>query len=58
MKCKCGFNFAGPGEYRNCEAFITARGRSGIICPECGRAYVDGRETWIKIDSTEKENAK
>ena len=44
MKCSCGFRFAGPGEFRYCEAFVTAKGKSGIICPICGRAYIDGRE--------------
>ncbi len=44
MKCKCGFKFANPGEFRNCEAFITSDGRSGVICPKCGRSYIDGRE--------------
>jgi len=43
MKCyKCGFKFAGPGEFRNCEAFIDGDGRSGVICPECGTKYVNG----------------
>lgn len=41
MDCKCGFKFSGPGEFRNCEAFITADGRSGIVCPKCGKAFVD-----------------
>lgn len=43
-KCSCGFKFAGAGEYRNCEAFITDKGKGGIICPKCNKAYVDGRE--------------
>ena len=42
MQCKCGFKFAGPGEFRNCEAFITKQGQGGIICPKCGQAYVNG----------------
>lgn len=42
MKCACGFKFSGPGEFRNCNAFITKKGKSGIICPICGRHYVDG----------------
>ena len=41
--CKCGFKFAGAGEYRNCEAFIT-EGKSGVTCPDCGKHYVDGQE--------------
>jgi hypothetical protein len=53
MNCKCGFKFSGPGEFRNCEAFITKDGRSGIICPKCGIAYVDGVE--VKIKFTNKE---
>ena len=43
-KCKCGFKFSNPGEFRNCEAFITDKGESGIICSECNTAYVDKRE--------------
>ena len=42
MKCDCGFKFSGPGEYRNCGAFITEDGQSGVICPECGSKYVNG----------------
>lgn len=42
MLCDCGFKFSGPGEFRNCEAFITAEGHSGVICPGCGQAYVGG----------------
>ena len=26
MICKCGFEFANPGEFRNCEAFVTDGG--------------------------------
>jgi DNA-directed RNA polymerase subunit RPC12/RpoP len=44
MKCKCGFEFAGPGQFRNCEAFVTEQGQSGVICPECGTRYVNGQE--------------
>ncbi len=47
-KCKCGFKFAGPGEFRNCEAFVTIKGESGIICPKCKRAYVNGQEVKLK----------
>ncbi len=46
MKCKCGFKFAGAGEFRNCEVFITDRGESGIICPDCGAKYI-GSEDFI-----------
>jgi hypothetical protein len=42
MKCICGFKFSGPGEFRNCEAFITIMGQSGVVCPKCGRQYVNG----------------
>jgi hypothetical protein len=44
MKCKCGFQFSGPGEYRNCEAFITKDGKGGVICPKCKKTYIDGVE--------------
>jgi len=44
MKCKCGFKFSNPGEFRNCEAFITDKGESGIICPKCNTAYVHWQE--------------
>ena len=43
MKCICGFEFAEPGEFRNCEAFI-ADGKGGIVCPDCNRKYIDGVE--------------
>jgi len=39
-KKKCGFKFSGPGEFRNCEAFVTKDGRSGVICPKCGARYI------------------
>ena len=42
MECKCGFKFSGPGEFRNCDAFIDHRGKGGIICPKCGKMYIDG----------------
>ena len=44
MKCKCGFKFAGPGEFRNCDAFIDENNQGGIICPKCKTAYVNGKE--------------
>lgn len=47
-KCKCGFKFAGAGEFRNCEAFITTDGKSGVTCPKCDRKYVDGQEIVLK----------
>ena len=43
-KCECGFKFAGPGEFRNCSAFIDANGEGGVICPECGKKYIVGDE--------------
>lgn len=39
MNCHCGFQFAGPGEFRNCEAFILD-GKSGVICPVCKKQYI------------------
>ena len=42
MECKCGFEFSGPGEFRNCEAFVTKEGKSGVVCPECGDCWGDG----------------
>jgi hypothetical protein len=51
-KCRCGFKFSGPGEFRNCDAFVTEQGESGIICPECGRCYVNGNE--VKINEEKK----
>ena len=44
MTCVCGFKFAGPGEFRNCEAFVTEQGDSGVICPKCRKAWVNGQE--------------
>ena len=48
MTCECGFKFADPGEFRNCEAFVTTDGMGGIICPKCGKVYVDGLE--VKVE--------
>lgn len=42
MNCECGFRFSAAGEFRNCNAFITQDGKSGIVCPKCGRHYVMG----------------
>ena len=53
MKCKCGFKFSGPGEFRNCDAFITDKGESGIVCPKCKKAYVDGKK--VKLIKMEYE---
>lgn len=54
MTCRCGFEFAGPGEFRNCSAFIAESGRSGVICPRCGRQYV-GEELVSEEDEDEKK---
>ena len=48
MNCSCGFKFAGPGEFRNCEAFINSEGKGGVTCPNCGKHYVDGREVILE----------
>jgi hypothetical protein len=48
MKCKCGFQFAGPGEFRNCNAFIDGDGDSGVICPKCGKRYVNKKGDWLE----------
>jgi hypothetical protein len=55
MKCTCGFQFSGPGEFRNCEAFVTEEGHSGVICPKCQKAYVEGVEIELKFED-EKES--
>ena len=47
--CKCGFKFAGPGEFRNCNAFITDKGESGVICPKCNRKYIGDKEIKLKV---------
>ena len=49
MKCECGSKFAGPGEFRNCEAFVTSTGHSGIICPDCGTSYVGGQKMGLTV---------
>jgi len=48
MKCICGFEFAKLGEFRNCEAFITKEGKSGVVCPTCNKTYIDGVEIIIE----------
>lgn len=40
LLCKCGFKFAGPGEFRNSNAFITKDGESGVVCPKCSQEYI------------------
>ena len=54
MKCKCGFEFSGPGEFRNCEAFITSNGEGGIVCPNCGQCYVNGVPVVIEKKELDK----
>lgn len=54
MGCDCGFKFAGPGEFRNCNAFTTKQGKSGIICPGCGKTYVDSVEV-VLVQENEDE---
>jgi hypothetical protein len=54
LKCECGFQFSGAGEFRNCGAFITQDGRSGVICPKCNNAYVNGAFVG-KFDKLDKE---
>jgi len=48
MKCECGFNFTGKGEYRKTEEFLTLTGKIGIICPVCRNAYVNGNKVELK----------
>jgi len=40
MNCQCGFKFAEPGDFRNCNAFITDKGESGVECPKCKKTYI------------------
>lgn len=54
MKCKCGFKFSGAGEFRNCEAFISATGKGGITCPKCNTSYIDGLEVKLKDKEIKK----
>ena len=49
MKCNCGFRFSGPGEFRNCDAFITKEGKGGVTCPNCGRHYVGEKEAVFSV---------
>lgn len=51
MKCICGFKFAEAGEFRNCEAFVTDKGKGGVICPKCKKTYVNGKEVNIASQS-------
>jgi hypothetical protein len=56
--CICGFQFSGSGEFRNCEAFLTAGGESGVICPKCGATYIGDRRVKISPspDSSKAEH--
>ena len=38
MVCECGFKFAGPGEFRNCECYLSDGGWI-YICPKCKKEY-------------------
>lgn len=38
MNCECGFKFSGPGEFRNCRAFMN-KGKFFVECPKCGKEY-------------------
>lgn len=40
MNCECGFVFSGPGELRNCGAFVTINGETGVVCPTCHKEYI------------------
>jgi uncharacterized protein (UPF0212 family) len=37
MVCECGYKF-NEGD----AAYVTWNSKAGVICPECGNAYVDG----------------
>ena len=39
MECECGFKFSGPGEFRNCRAYLDKDGQWWIVCPDCGKEY-------------------
>ena len=54
-KCKCGFKFAEPGEFRNCSAFVTKQGEGGIVCPDCSQAYVNGEPVFFEGDTNERD---
>lgn len=53
MNCKCSFKFSGAGEFRNCEAFVTSKGESGITCPKCDTSYVNGAEVALSKGNQE-----
>lgn len=54
MNCLCGFKFAGPGEFRNCDAFVTKEGHSGVTCPKCQKSYIKGEEVNL-VSGDEKD---
>jgi len=37
--CECGFEFSGPGEFRNCEAYLDNKNQWWIVCPKCKKRY-------------------
>lgn len=39
MKCECGFKFAGPGEFRNCDSYMDKDGQWWNVCPKCKKEY-------------------
>jgi len=49
MKCTCGFKFSGPGEFRNCNAFVDGNGDSGVVCPTCDKRYVNKNGEWYEV---------
>jgi len=49
MKCDCGFEFAGPGEFRNCNViFVQFTGEKYpvwvSICPKCGTKWRNDKQ--------------
>ena len=40
MICKCGFKFAGAGEFRNCQVYINQYDITVSVCPKCGTEYI------------------
>jgi len=39
-KCTCGFEFSGPGEFRNCEIYVDKDGNTIAVCPKCEEKYI------------------
>lgn len=50
-QCKCGFKFAGPGNIRNCSAFINDEGEGGVICPECGECQIVNNSELFPVEA-------